>query len=104
MYDYEYTHGRRYHSNKSAAYGLPNDEEEQDRLDLQHSIFMLALDGRPHLAPLSKEKPQNVLDVGCGTGIWCIDLADLMPNAQVEGFDIRCGCETTNDIVTLTMR
>lgn len=91
-YEYQYTHGRRYHSNTSAAYGLPNDEKEQDRLDRQHRIFLTALDGRLYLAPLPVEKLGNVLDVGCGTGRWCIDLAYQAPVALVEGFDIRCVC------------
>lgn len=51
---------------------------------------MIALDGRLYTAPLPKETLQSVLDIGCGTGIWCIDLADEAPHAVVEGFDIRC--------------
>ena len=45
---------------------LPNDTVEQNRLDLQHSCFRLAVDGKLYLAPI----PENaaVLDVGCGTG------------------------------------
>lgn len=40
------------------------------------------------MAPLPHERLHKVLDVGCGTGLWCIDLADQVPNATVEGFDI----------------
>ena len=53
---------------------MPNDEGEQDRLDLYHHIFLLLLGGRLHSAPL--ENPQKVLDVGTGTGIWAIDFAE----------------------------
>lgn len=43
--DYEYANGRRYHAYKRGAYLLPNDETEQDRLDLLHHVFLLALNG-----------------------------------------------------------
>jgi hypothetical protein len=47
-------------------YILPNDTVEQNRLDLQHACFRLAVDGKLYLAPI----PENatILDVGCGTG------------------------------------
>jgi tRNA1(Val) A37 N6-methylase TrmN6 len=47
---------------------LPNDEIEQDRLDLQHHLFRLTIDGALYLAPIPKDV-QNVLDIGTGTGI-----------------------------------
>lgn len=48
---------------------------EQDRLDLQHNIYLLMLDGKLHLAPLENMKGglHNVLDIATGTGIWAID-------------------------------
>ena len=49
-------------------YPLPNDEPEQDRLDLQHHAFRVSIDGPLYLAPIRKDI-HNVLDVGCGTGI-----------------------------------
>ena len=87
--DYKYENGRRYHAYREGHYHLPNDEDEQDRLDLQHHIFKIALDGNLFQAPLEREKIQDVLDVGCGTGLWCIDVADELPQAQVLGFDLR---------------
>ena len=53
---------------------MPNDEGEQDRLDLYHHIFLLVLGGMLYTAPL--QNPQRVLDVGTGTGIWAIDFAE----------------------------
>jgi SAM-dependent methyltransferase len=84
---------------------LPNDEEEQDRLDLQHHIFRLSLDGALYIAPIPKDV-QHVLDIGCGTGIvravyqftwylyltklfqWAIEFADDHPSTTVLGIDI----------------
>lgn len=62
---------------------------EQNRLDYQHRLFRFALDGRLYLAPLPDGSIRDVLDVGCGTGNWCIDVAKELPNAQVVGFDLR---------------
>lgn len=68
---------------------MPNDANEQDRLDFQHRLYCFALDGKLFLAPLSNEQIQDVLDVGCGTGKWCTDVAEELPHAKVVGFDLR---------------
>jgi SAM-dependent methyltransferase len=58
-----------------------------DRLDLQHHAFRLTLDGKLFRAPIP-DNVQNVLDVGCGTGIWSIEFADEHPSARVLGTDL----------------
>jgi trans-aconitate methyltransferase len=85
--NYQYENGRRYHAYRAGAYVLPNDELEQDRLDLRHHIFRLTLDGRLFRAPLSTV-PERVLDIGTGTGIWAIEFADEFPSALVVGTDL----------------
>jgi len=86
IYNYRFEHGRRYHAYKEGSYVLPNDETEQDRLDMYAATWMLMLDGALHLAPLTN--PHRVLDIGTGTGIWAIDMADTYPSAQVVGTDL----------------
>jgi SAM-dependent methyltransferase len=84
---YEYSNGRRYHGYRSGQYVLPNDEQEQDRLDLLHHIFLLILGGKLYDAPIPTS-PHRVLDIGTGTGIWAIDFADENPSSEVLGTDL----------------
>lgn len=88
IFSFTYANGRRYHSDRfqRADYFMPNDDSEQDRLDLYHHIFLTLLGGKLFTAPL--DNPQRVLDVGTGTGIWAIDFADENPQAEVIGTDV----------------
>ncbi|KAI5816918.1 S-adenosyl-L-methionine-dependent methyltransferase [Pyronema omphalodes] len=86
IFHYEYENGRRYHAYRAGTYALPNDETEQDRLDMMHHIYLLLLGGQLYSAPL--DNPQRVLDIGTGTGIWAIDFADNCPSAEVIGTDL----------------
>ena len=84
---YKYENGRRYHAYREGKYLLPNDEAEQDRLDLHHHVFRLMLGGHLYRSPIP-DGPQRVLDFGTGTGIWAIDFADDHPSAFVTGTDL----------------
>ncbi|KAJ5122112.1 hypothetical protein N7448_003242 [Penicillium atrosanguineum] len=84
--NYQYENGRRYHSYHEGEYFLPNDEQEQDRLDLSHHIYLMLLKGVLQLAPAKKSG--RVLDIGTGTGIWAIEFADENPEAEVIGIDL----------------
>ena len=52
-------------------------------MDIVHHLVKLVLDGKLFLAPIG-DNPQRVLDLGCGTGIWAIEMGDLFPSAQVH--------------------
>jgi 2-polyprenyl-3-methyl-5-hydroxy-6-metoxy-1,4-benzoquinol methylase len=83
---------------------MPTDETEQDRLDLHHELMRLVWDGNLHEAPL--KEPLRILDIGTGTGIWAIDMADKFPNAEVIGTDITpdpTGLGTREPIFKLSM-
>ncbi|KIW64632.1 hypothetical protein PV04_09555 [Phialophora macrospora] len=79
--------GRIYASYGQNMQGMPIDDQEQDRNDLQHKKFSLLLGDKLHLAPIA-ESPQKVLDLGTGSGIWAMDMADRHPSAQVIGVDL----------------
>ncbi|KND87465.1 Malonyl-[acyl-carrier protein] O-methyltransferase 1 [Tolypocladium ophioglossoides CBS 100239] len=76
---HEWKNERRYHSYQS--------EQEQERLDILHHVFLLALDNRLFLAPINPHL-HRILDVGTGTGIWGMEVADLYPSANVKGLDL----------------
>ncbi|KAM7196473.1 Demethylmenaquinone methyltransferase [Rhypophila sp. PSN 637] len=81
--------GRTYHSYRSGSYNYPNDPTEIERLDDQHEIMKLVMDGRNYLAPFSKEKPpKNILDIATGTGTWAIEMGDEFPEAKIVGTDL----------------
>ncbi|TAQ88910.1 hypothetical protein B7494_g2764 [Chlorociboria aeruginascens] len=86
-YDYQYENGRRYHAFQAGQYLQPNDNMEQERLDLLHHICQMIKNDALHLSPL--QNPQRILDIGTGTGIWAIDIADQYPSAEVIGLDLR---------------
>ncbi|KIH93385.1 hypothetical protein SPBR_04152 [Sporothrix brasiliensis 5110] len=86
IYEFVEENGRTFHKYKQGKYFMPNDKSEQERLDLQHAIFVLLLKGQLARAPI--EDPQRVLDVGTGTGIWAIEFAQAHPAAQVIGTDL----------------
>jgi len=74
------------HAYREGKYLLPNDKAEQDRLDSYHHVWLLMLRGYLHLSPL--DDPRRVLDLGTGTGSWCIDFGDMYPDAEVFGTDL----------------
>lgn len=76
--------GRRHLS--QVPYLLPKDVLETGRLDFQFYLIRSILHGN-HASPLRNDVT-SILDVGCGTGRWVIEMARTFPGAQVVGLDI----------------
>ena len=90
---YRYENGRTYHSykaNEGVSYFLPNDDRENERLDLQHTIWLMTQGGELYLCPAGKNgNPlRRVLDVGTGTGIWSMEMGDKYPETSILGNDL----------------
>lgn len=52
-------------------------QDECERLNLQHIIISALMRGKLYLAPLqtdARNAPRRILDMGCGTGIWCTEM------------------------------
>ena len=70
----------------NAPYLLPKDALEDERLRFQHYALHHAF-GNHYLAPISPDT-RTMLDVGSGTGIWAMDMAQQFPHAHILGVDI----------------
>ncbi|KAM3416277.1 hypothetical protein BST61_g7883 [Cercospora zeina] len=79
----------RYHTNKDAAYVLPNDEVEHTRLEEQAAHLSAIMDNNIIHSPIpTNVQDARMLDVGCGTGIVTDFIGNRFPDAQVYGLDI----------------
>ncbi|RPA81276.1 methyltransferase family protein [Ascobolus immersus RN42] len=87
IFEYVYENGRRY-SNRRPDLMLPNDKEEEERLDLMHHLWNLVLDGKLYCCPTTPRNDGRVLDLGTGTGLWAIAYGEEHPDSTVIGTDL----------------
>ncbi|KAG6002481.1 hypothetical protein E4U54_000870 [Claviceps lovelessii] len=85
--DYMFENGRRYHRFREGHYNFPNEDVEQEREDMKHAMVKLLCSQKLHFAPIGNN-PQEVLDIGTGTGIWAIEMGDAFPSAHILGIDL----------------
>lgn len=85
--DYMFENGRRYHRFREGHYNFPNDDVEQEREDMKHAMVKLLCSQKLHFAPIGSN-PQEMLDIGTGTGIWAIEMGDMFPSAHILGVDL----------------
>ncbi|PWY95762.1 hypothetical protein BO94DRAFT_600357 [Aspergillus sclerotioniger CBS 115572] len=79
--------GRIYQGQGINSYILPCDETEQDCLDFMHALVMKAL-WPARLGHIPHAHNGRFLDLGCGMGIWVIEMAEAYLNTYVLGVDI----------------
>ncbi|KAI8976936.1 S-adenosyl-L-methionine-dependent methyltransferase [Pilobolus umbonatus] len=85
----KYIDGRRYNNEEDVEYILPNDNDEAERLHLQHRALKLVFEGN-YRAPIKDllEEGIQVIDAGCGPAAWTFDMAMEYPNSKFTGIDI----------------
>ncbi|KAF2463708.1 uncharacterized protein BDR25DRAFT_272613 [Lindgomyces ingoldianus] len=69
------------------SYFMPCDQTEQDRLTIQHQVFVYALKGKlttTRITPATR----RILDLGTGPGNWAVAMAQQYPHAEVVGIDM----------------
>lgn len=86
MREYVFENGRRYHRFREGRYNFPNDDVEQQREDMKHAMVKM-LCNQLLFAPLGVN-PQEILDIGTGTGIWAIEMGDIYESANILGVDL----------------
>lgn len=87
IFDYRSIHGRTFQNSKTTEYWGPNDDRQNNGLDIAHHFITMLKGDQLFEAPVDRPLTK-VLDVGTGTGIWAIDMADTYPAAEVIGTDI----------------
>lgn len=68
-------------------YYLPCDQAEQDRLAIQHQVFLYALKGKLTTTTITSAT-RRILDLGTGPGDWAVAIAEQYPHAEVVGLDM----------------
>ncbi|KAL2198057.1 S-adenosyl-L-methionine-dependent methyltransferase [Corynascus similis CBS 632.67] len=88
--DHQYEGGLRYHAYHAGKYAFPNDETEQNRDDMKHTMTLMLCRGAYFYSPVEEalERGGEVLDLGTGTGIWVMELGDKYPNSTITGVDL----------------
>ncbi|KAG0228430.1 hypothetical protein BGW42_002222 [Actinomortierella wolfii] len=79
--------GREYHPDKTIPYLLPCDEQESERLMMQHYVLRYAF-GSNVIPPIDTTVAGKVLDCGCGPGTWVMEMATEYEDLDFYGFDI----------------
>lgn len=57
-------------------------QEEEERLESMHDVLKKVFDYRLIFPPLAA--PTSILDCGCGSGNWAIDVAEEYPDSEVR--------------------
>ncbi|KAF0496830.1 S-adenosyl-L-methionine-dependent methyltransferase [Gigaspora margarita] len=75
--EFRFIDGRRFHNVENSVYALPNDDDEYDRLHMQHFLFkyMWQSNFSAPIEHILNDPNTKILDVGCGSVSWSFDMA-----------------------------
>ncbi|ETN46838.1 uncharacterized protein HMPREF1541_01027 [Cyphellophora europaea CBS 101466] len=85
-YNFTWENGRLYHDYK-AGHPFPYDERSQENEEVLHEMMLYIQDDKYFAAPVDGDQLKNVLDLGCGLGLWSEGVADRYPECNVLGVD-----------------
>lgn len=80
----------RYHafSKEDVPYFISHDQHAVNAELYAHNIVYNSLSFRHSIIPFGDEKPLRVLDLGTGTGAWCVDAARDWKETEFVGLDV----------------
>ncbi|KIW75001.1 hypothetical protein AYO21_09609 [Fonsecaea monophora] len=94
--------GREYGAYRIGQYMFPHDEAEKRRMDMVHTMLKVLRPKHRRITEVPHEilriqtdgwddRPRRprVLDLGCGTGVWIIDMSHTFKDAEFRGVDIQ---------------
>jgi SAM-dependent methyltransferase len=86
---FKFINGRKF-LRDSDKYILPSDEKELDRLHVQHDLQIQIWNSHfsSPVEEILKLGGAQVLDVGCGSGNWLLEMATNYPLSNFTGIDI----------------
>ncbi|CAG8617537.1 3994_t:CDS:2 [Ambispora gerdemannii] len=87
--EFRYFVGRRFHNVTKSRYCLPNDEIAMEQENVTHETLRAAWQSN-FSAPIVdtlKMGGVRVLDVGCGSGSWIVEMAQQYPNCHFTAVD-----------------
>jgi SAM-dependent methyltransferase len=62
-------------------------QDEKDRMDIYHKFFLVARREQLHSTPFTPNYDgPRILDLGCGTGIWAIDMAEYGTLCLIQAY------------------
>src|SRR3954454_14302687 len=87
---YKIVGGRRYLNEENNQYFLPNDDGEVDRNTLEHNLFRYSWQGNfsSKIHERLIKGNTKVIDLGCGSGQWLIDMALKYSLSTFIGIDV----------------